>query len=61
MTLFFLRYVLGDLEMAYQQIVPGVELLSQTNPFAGVVYSQHEAEIIVLFLLGALSDLGKMF
>lgn len=52
--------MLGDLEMAYQQVVPGVELVSQTNPFINVVYSQHEAEIIVLFLLGALSDLGKI-
>ncbi|KAK3930101.1 Serine/threonine-protein kinase SMG1 [Frankliniella fusca] len=53
------KYVLGDLEIAYRQLVPEVELLCQTNPFADVKYSQNEAEIVTLFLLGALSDLAN--
>lgn len=58
--LFCCRYVLGDLEIAYRQIVPGVELLCQLNPFSDVKYSSNEAEIVIFFLLGALSDLGKI-
>ncbi|KAJ1529376.1 hypothetical protein ONE63_006163 [Megalurothrips usitatus] len=53
------RYVLGDLEIAYRQIVPGMEQLCQTNPYADVEYSASEAEVVILFLLGALSDLAN--
>lgn len=53
------KYVLGDLEVAYCHLVPDTKLLSQANPFEDVKYSSSEAEIVVLFLLGALSDLAN--
>lgn len=53
------RYVLGDLEVAYRHIVPELDLMCQENPFAAAKYSPSEAQVVVIFLLGALSDLGK--
>ncbi|XP_034250537.1 serine/threonine-protein kinase SMG1 [Thrips palmi] len=53
------KYVLGDLEVAYRHVVPELELLCQTNPFADAKYSPSEAEVVILFLLAALSDLAN--
>lgn len=34
--------------------------MCQVNPFADTKYNPIEAEAVVLFLLGALSDLGEI-
>ncbi|XP_015127883.1 serine/threonine-protein kinase SMG1 [Diachasma alloeum] len=53
------RYILGDLEIAYKLILPHFEGLVSSNPLTDVQYNQTDTEIVVLFLLRALSDLAN--
>ncbi|KAJ8935612.1 hypothetical protein NQ318_017350 [Aromia moschata] len=55
------RYVLGDLEVIYRQIVPTVEPVTQNNPFMDytIEYPVECAELTVLFLLRCLSQLAN--
>ncbi|XP_063980993.1 serine/threonine-protein kinase SMG1 [Diachasmimorpha longicaudata] len=53
------RYILGDLEISYKLILPHFEGLVSNNPLTDVQYNSKDAEIIVLFLLRALSELAN--
>ncbi|XP_011302537.1 serine/threonine-protein kinase SMG1 isoform X2 [Fopius arisanus] len=53
------RYILGDLEIAYKLILPHFDGLVSSNPLPDVKYHLKDAEIVVLFLLRALSDLAN--
>ncbi|CAH0546905.1 unnamed protein product [Brassicogethes aeneus] len=54
------RYVLGDLEVAFRQIVPNLEFLTQNNPFSERKINKSENfELTVLFLLRCLSQLAN--
>lgn len=53
------RFVLSDLEMAYQLKLPHAQILMQNNPFKDVIYNSEEAELTVLFLLRCLSQLAN--
>ncbi|KAJ8915770.1 hypothetical protein NQ315_004582 [Exocentrus adspersus] len=55
------KYVLGDLEMLYKQVVPHVESFTQNNPFGEVLDLENstQAEVVVLFLLRCLSQLAN--
>jgi PI-3-kinase-related kinase SMG-1 len=55
------RYILADLENAYKTIVPMTESLVLDNPLTDVQYQRRHAEIVLIFLLRALSDIGKSF
>lgn len=55
------RYVLADLEIAYKLIVTDVENLVIDNPLFNVSYKKKDAELVVIFLLRALSDIGNHF
>ncbi|KAG5885459.1 hypothetical protein JTB14_037040 [Gonioctena quinquepunctata] len=51
------RYVLGDLEIGYRQIVPDLMPFTQNNPFTN--YTGQNPEQTVLFLLRCLSQLAN--
>lgn len=54
------RYVLSDLEIAYKLVLVDIESLVADNPLLDdVKYEKKDAEIVVTFLLRALSDIGK--
>lgn len=53
------RYVLADLEIAYKLIVTDVENLVIDNPLFNVSYKKKDAELVVIFLLRALSDIAN--
>lgn len=54
------RYVLSDLEIAYKLVLVDTESLVADNPLLDdVKYERNDAEIVVTFLLRALSDIGK--
>lgn len=55
------RYVLSDLEIAYKLIVTDVENLVAENPLSDVSYKRKDVEVVVIFLLRALSDIGNIF
>lgn len=57
----FFRYVLGDLEVAYKMYVPSIEELCQQNPHTNLTYRMDNVEIVIMFHLRALADLGKHF
>lgn len=54
------RYILADLENSYKTILPLDEPLVLDNPLVEQQYQRKHAEIVVLFLLRALSDIGKL-
>lgn len=54
------RYILGDLYGAFKVLVPDVGELVDDNPWQDVVYSPVEAELIVVFNLCALSEIGNV-
>ncbi|GLH00101.1 Serine/threonine-protein kinase ATR [Gryllus bimaculatus] len=53
------RYVLGDLEMAYKQVVPSISELCQSNPLANVKYNDEDVEMVIMFHMKALADLAN--
>ncbi|OXU25637.1 hypothetical protein TSAR_001094 [Trichomalopsis sarcophagae] len=53
------RYILADLENAYKTIIPGIEPLVQENPLTDSQYHRRNAEIVLIFLLRALSDIAN--
>lgn len=54
------RYILSDLEIAYKLILADIESLVPDNPLLDdIKYKKGDAEIVVTFLLRALSDIGK--
>lgn len=54
------RYILSDLEIAYKLILTDIENLVTDNPLLDdIKYKKNDAEIVVIFLLRALSDIGK--
>lgn len=56
------RYVLADLEIAYKLVVTDVENLVIDNPLCNnVSYKKKDAELVIIFLLRALSDIGNNF
>lgn len=52
------RYILADLENAYKTIIPEIEPLVPENPLTDLQYHRRKAEIVLIFLLRALSDIG---
>lgn len=52
------RYILADLENAYKTILPFDEPLVIDNPLVEQEYQRRHAEIVTMFLLRALSDIG---
>lgn len=42
------RYVLGDLEVAYKRIVPGIQPFTQNNPFADYVGENVQETVMIL-------------
>lgn len=54
------RYILADLEKAFDTIIPmKEEPLVTDNPFKELHYQRNHAEIVIIFLLQALSDIGE--
>ena len=53
------RYVLSDLEIAYKLVVKDIVNLVNDNPLSGIQYKKKDAELVVIFLLRALSDIGE--
>lgn len=53
------RYILADLETAYKLIAGDVKDLVSENPLFDVKYKREDAELVVIFLLRALSDIGE--
>ncbi|XP_012271718.1 serine/threonine-protein kinase SMG1 isoform X2 [Orussus abietinus] len=53
------RYVLSDLEIAYKLIVDKIENLVAENPLGDLMYKKCHAEIVIIFLLRALSDIAN--
>ena len=53
------RYILADLENSYLVVLPKAESLVIDNPLKNCKYERTFAEIVVIFLLRALSDIGK--
>ena len=53
------RYILADLENAYGILVPITVSLVVDNPLVDVRYERRHAEIVLVFLLRALSEIGK--
>lgn len=54
------RYILADLETAYKLIVGNANDLVTENPLFDVKYKREDAELVVIFLLRALSDIGEL-
>lgn len=55
------RYILRDLENAYKTLMPKMEPLVHDKPLINNEYQKEHAEIVILFLLRALSDIGKKY
>ncbi|XP_076757575.1 serine/threonine-protein kinase Smg1 isoform X3 [Xylocopa sonorina] len=54
------RYILSDLEIAYKLILADIESLVADNPLLNdIKYKKNDAEIVVTFLLRALSDIAN--
>lgn len=53
------RYILADFEIAYRLVVSNAEELVTENPLTEVKYKHADAKAVVIFLLRAISDLGK--
>lgn len=53
------RYILADLEIAYRLILPNIDSLVADNPLEDLKYMKNEVEIVVTFILHALSDIGE--
>ncbi|KAG7209878.1 hypothetical protein KM043_011480 [Ampulex compressa] len=53
------RYILADLEIAYKHILSDIDNLVVDNPLNNVTYKKSDAEIVVIFILRALSDIAN--
>ncbi|XP_044575793.1 serine/threonine-protein kinase SMG1 isoform X2 [Cotesia glomerata] len=53
------RYILSDLEIAYKLIVKNFQGFVTNNPLNEMSYNPEDAEIIIIFILRALSDLAN--
>ncbi|XP_046606357.1 serine/threonine-protein kinase SMG1 isoform X1 [Neodiprion virginianus] len=53
------RYILADLETAYKLIVGNANDLVVENPLFDVKYKRKDSELVVIFLLRALSDIAN--
>ena len=53
------RYILADFQIAYRLVLSNADELVADNPLINVTYKKTDAEIIIMFLLRALSDLGE--
>lgn len=53
------RYILADLEIAYRLILPDMDILVVDNPLNDLRYTKSDVEIVVTFILRALSDIGE--
>lgn len=53
------RYILADLEIAYRLILPDMDSLVVDNPLNDLNYTKSDIEIIITFILLALSDIGE--
>lgn len=54
------RYILADLESAYKLIFPDMQNLVVDNPLSDLKYVESDIEVVVTFILRALSDIGKV-
>lgn len=55
------RYILADLEIAYRLILPDMDsLIMDNNPLNDLRYMKNNVEVVVTFILRALSDIGKL-
>lgn len=52
------RYILADMEIAYRTVFPKIEPLIVDNPLDPDNYERQHAELVLIFLLRALSDIG---
>lgn len=55
------RYILADLEIAYKIVMPNIESLINDNPLLDMEYRTTDTEIVIIFLLRALSEIGNFF
>ncbi|KYM96819.1 Serine/threonine-protein kinase SMG1 [Cyphomyrmex costatus] len=53
------RYILADLEIAYKLILPDIDVLVADNPLNDLQYAKSDVEIVVTFVLRALSDIAN--
>lgn len=53
------RYILADLEIAYRLIMPDMDSLVVDNPLNDLNYMKRNIEIVITFILVALSDIGE--
>lgn len=53
------RYVLADLENVYKTIIPMSEPLIADNPLTDLQYQKEHSELVLIFLLRAVSEIGK--
>ncbi|KAL6259418.1 hypothetical protein P5V15_009339 [Pogonomyrmex californicus] len=53
------RYILADLEIAYKLILPDMDNLVTDNPLNDLTYTKNDVEIVVTFILRALSDIAN--
>ncbi|XP_031845911.1 serine/threonine-protein kinase Smg1 isoform X3 [Nomia melanderi] len=54
------RYILSDLEIAYRLVLHDIENLVPDNPLLdGVRYKKKDSEVVITFLLRALSDIAN--
>ncbi|XP_020295832.1 serine/threonine-protein kinase SMG1 isoform X3 [Pseudomyrmex gracilis] len=53
------RYILADLEIAYKLILPDIDSLVADNPLNNLRYVENDVEIVVTFILRALSDIAN--
>ncbi|XP_043258587.1 serine/threonine-protein kinase SMG1 isoform X3 [Colletes gigas] len=54
------RYILSDLEIAYKLVLVDIESLVADNPLVDdIKYKKNDAEVVVIFLLRALSDIAN--
>lgn len=53
------RYILADLEIAYRLIMPDMDSLVVDNPLSDLNYMKKNIEIVITFILVALSDIAN--
>ncbi|KAL0113113.1 hypothetical protein PUN28_012373 [Cardiocondyla obscurior] len=53
------RYILADLEIAYRLILPDMDILVIDSPLNDLKYAKSDVEIVVTFILRALSDIAN--
>ncbi|KAG5339618.1 SMG1 kinase, partial [Acromyrmex charruanus] len=53
------RYILADLEIAYKLILSDIDILVADNPLNDLQYTKSDVEIVVTFILRALSDIAN--